>query len=58
MSITTQSQINIAKKTLANKDAKVCGGCFKMIMIVLKLLNGYSVIPVYYGYILHVLFQN
>ena len=29
MSITTQSQINIVKKTLAKKDTKVCGGCFK-----------------------------
>ena len=29
MSKPTPSQINIAKKHLKKKDAKVCGGCFK-----------------------------
>ena len=57
MSKPTQLQINIAKKTLA-KIQKFVEIVLKMIMIVLKLLNGYSVISVYYGCTLHVLFLN
>ena len=46
MSKPTQFQINIAKKTLAKKMQQFVEAVLKMIMIVLKLLNGYSVIPI------------
>ena len=58
MSKPTRLQINIAKKTLIKKMQKLVEGAINMIMIVLKLLNGYIVIPVYYECILHVLVQN
>ena len=49
------SQLNyklIQLRKHLQKDAKVCAAVLK------KLLNGYSVIPVYYGCTLHVLPKN
>ena len=52
MSKPNQLQINIAKKTLVKNMQKIVETVLK------KLLNGYSVTPVYYGCTLHVLFQK
>ena len=58
MSKSTQSQINITKRTLAKKMQTFVVAVLMMIMIVLKLLNGYRVITVYYECTLHVLYNT
>ena len=52
MSKITQLQTNTVKKILAKKMQKFVEAALK------KLLNGYSVTPVYYRCTLHVLFQK